>query len=92
MNDLTDEELKELVDYCTALRAKMQEEEPLEMPVEKIAEVLGGEVIPEPPEPIVCQNTKCSTAIVDNKVVEYSKKHFYGKVFCRQCQMLARQK
>jgi len=85
MDDLTDAELKELVEHCTTLRASMQKE----MPVEAIAKVLEGEVVPEPD---VCQNTRCSSVIIDPKVVKYSKEHFYGKIFCRQCQMLARKK
>jgi len=92
MDDLTDEELRELVDYCTALRFKMQQEAP-ETPVKEIAEAFGGVMVSEqPPELIVCQNVKCSIVINDDKVAEYSKKHFFGKVFCRTCQNLARQK
>ena len=96
IEELSNEELKELTTYCSA-RKKLLMETPLEAPEpepitsEKVKDIFGGEIVEDFPEPIVCSNTNCSTAITEEKVIEYSKKNF-GRILCRNCQNLLRQK
>ena len=97
IEELSNEELKELTAYCS-VRKKLLMETPLEAPEpepiapEKVKDIFGGEIVEEePPEIIVCSNTKCSTAIMDEKVIEYSKELF-GRILCRNCQNLLKQK
>jgi len=83
MRDLNKKELAQVTEHCQNYMAELNAKE-------EVPEVLPPEE--KAPEVIVCQNGKCGTVINDPRVVEYSKKNFMNKIFCRRCQDLARQK